>query len=217
MRKLTYMLHGFVFAGGSVVVAYVTNPPARTFFPPSDIAIPAVVLMVAFGLLFLLSFGLTGRASLAGIMTTLFVLALLYHWILNVLAIGFILAGLLIVGIIRRRVSLEDLHAVSSVVSILVIGFFLYQFLKISVIPSIHIRPPTMPSVLGGQQEFPSRADQPDIYYIILDGYGQAEMLQALHGYDNSDFVLRFRYAASWSLPTAIRTTLERCCHLPPR
>ena len=145
--------------------------------------------MVAFGLLFILMYGLTRRASLAGIMTTLFVLAIFYHWILNVLAVGCILAGLLIMGIIRRMVSLDDLHAVSSVVSVLVIGFFIYQFLKISVIPSIHVKSPTLPPVSGGQQEFPSRADRPDIYYIILDGYGQSEMLRALHDYDNSNFV----------------------------
>jgi len=189
MRKLTYILHGLVFALGSVVVIYVTNPPVRTFFPPGDILIPAAILMVAYGLLFISSYGLTRRASLAGIMTTLFVLALFYYWILNALAVGLILGGLLILGIIRRRISLDDLHAVSCVVSVLLVGFFFYQFLKISVIPSIHVRSQTLPPISVDQQEYPSRADLPDIYYIILDGYGQAEMLQALHGYDNSNFI----------------------------
>ena len=186
IRKLTYMLHGFVFALGSVVVIYA---PSIVFFPPSDIAIPSAVLMIAFGLLFIFSYSLTHRASLAGIMTTLFVLALFYHWILNALAVGLILGSLLILGIIRRRISLDDLHAVSCVVSVLLVGFFFYQFLKVSVIPSIHIRPQTLPPVSGDQQEFSAGKDRPDIYYIILDGYGQAEMLQALHGYDNSNFI----------------------------
>jgi hypothetical protein len=29
----------------------------------------------------------------------------------------------------------------------------------------------------------------PDIYYIILDGYGRADVLQSIHGFDNSAFV----------------------------
>jgi hypothetical protein len=34
-----------------------------------------------------------------------------------------------------------------------------------------------------------SQEATPDIYYIILDGYGRADMLQALYGFDNSMFV----------------------------
>ena len=33
------------------------------------------------------------------------------------------------------------------------------------------------------------KADRPDIYYIILDAYGRADVLQSLFGYDNSDFL----------------------------
>ncbi|MEO8355318.1 MAG: sulfatase-like hydrolase/transferase [Chloroflexota bacterium] len=32
-------------------------------------------------------------------------------------------------------------------------------------------------------------ATNPDIYYVILDGYGSASMLKELYGFDNSDFV----------------------------
>lgn len=32
-------------------------------------------------------------------------------------------------------------------------------------------------------------ARPPDIYYIILDGYGQTEMLSNIYGYDNSEFI----------------------------
>lgn len=32
-------------------------------------------------------------------------------------------------------------------------------------------------------------ADLPDIYYLILDGYGRADVLRELYGFDNSDFL----------------------------
>ena len=35
--------------------------------------------------------------------------------------------------------------------------------------------------------------NQPDIYYIILDAYGRADILQSLLGYDNSDFLNALR------------------------
>ena len=37
------------------------------------------------------------------------------------------------------------------------------------------------------------KADRPDIYYIILDAYGRADVLQSLLGYDNSDFLNSLR------------------------
>ena len=37
------------------------------------------------------------------------------------------------------------------------------------------------------------KANQPDIYYIILDAYGRADVLQSLLGYDNSDFLNALR------------------------
>ncbi len=35
----------------------------------------------------------------------------------------------------------------------------------------------------------PSASDRPDIYYIILDGYARADVLQRVHGFDNREFL----------------------------
>lgn len=58
-----------------------------------------------------------------------------------------------------------------------------------------------------------ARAERPDIYYIILDGYGRADVLQALYGFDNSPFLdaLRDRgfYVADRSLTNYNTTHLS--------
>lgn len=45
---------------------------------------------------------------------------------------------------------------------------------------------------LGGEEtldtNLSSNPELPDIYYIILDGYGRQDILKELYGYDNSDF-----------------------------
>lgn len=33
------------------------------------------------------------------------------------------------------------------------------------------------------------RLEKPDIYYIVLDGYGRDDVLQSVYGYDNSEFI----------------------------
>jgi len=53
----------------------------------------------------------------------------------------------------------------------------------------------------------------PDIYYIILDGYGRADVLEAYYAYDNSGFVeflqARGFFVASASLSNYSQTTLS--------
>ena len=55
--------------------------------------------------------------------------------------------------------------------------------------------------------------NSPDIYYIILDGYGRADALAALYGYDNSPFLDELRdrgfYIGDQSQSNYLRTSLS--------
>jgi len=55
--------------------------------------------------------------------------------------------------------------------------------------------------------------DMPDIYYIILDGYGRADVLEELYAYDNSPFLLALErrgfYVASQSCANYMQTQLS--------
>ncbi len=61
--------------------------------------------------------------------------------------------------------------------------------------------------------EFASPAPRPDIYYIILDGYGRQDILEAFYKFDNSEFIdgLRARgfYVADESSSNYIQTMLS--------
>jgi hypothetical protein len=35
----------------------------------------------------------------------------------------------------------------------------------------------------------PGNRDLPDVYYIVLDGYGRADVLSSIFNYDNSEFI----------------------------
>jgi hypothetical protein len=48
-------------------------------------------------------------------------------------------------------------------------------------------------AVHSSADQIAANANQPDIYYIILDAYGRADVLQSLLGYDNSDFLNALR------------------------
>ncbi len=44
----------------------------------------------------------------------------------------------------------------------------------------------------GSRVEYPEE-DRPDIYYIIMDGYGRSDVLDELYGFGNEDFLERLR------------------------
>jgi hypothetical protein len=48
-------------------------------------------------------------------------------------------------------------------------------------------------AVISSASEISAKTNQPDIYYIILDAYGRADVLKSLLGYDNSDFLNSLR------------------------
>jgi hypothetical protein len=74
-----------------------------------------------------------------------------------------------------------------NLVSVLVVGFFVIQFIGfVKREPWEEFRSMVAPA---GIQPAHSQQNKPDIYYIVLDGYGAADMLQSVHGFDNSRFI----------------------------
>jgi hypothetical protein len=57
--------------------------------------------------------------------------------------------------------------------------------------------------------------ERPDIYYIILDGYGRADLLQHFYGFDNSDFVNSLRSRGFWVGDKSRSNYLETGYSLP--
>ncbi len=73
---------------------------------------------------------------------------------------------------------------------------------------------PWLPSPAAIAQDPPTRADwNPDVYYIILDGYGRQDVLERLYGIDNSAFLEGLRdlgfYVADQASSNYAQTSLS--------
>jgi len=72
---------------------------------------------------------------------------------------------------------------------------------------------PTAPNPVVGAGGGAADQTSPDIYYIILDGYGRADILQELYGYDNSEFLSSLEnmgfYVANCSMSNYSQTELS--------
>jgi hypothetical protein len=189
MKTINALLNGFFFSVGCVLILYVTNRDVFIYVPPSNI-IPPLIFSIVIYLLFVLIISFFLRdVEVAGLIATLFVLGLLYLWPFFVAIIVTTLLSILIVRLFRKKVRYSDVHLILNVISIAIFGFYLYQFSSMILgLPwaSYHgtIQPVDTKSPIVSTQ-----GSTPDIYYIILDGYGRADMLQSVYGFDNSAFI----------------------------
>jgi len=189
MKSLTYLLHGFIFAFGSAVILYGTIIDVNVFVSPVDVIPPTIFSVLVFFLFVLIAYLLTRSLEAAGLIASLLVLGFFHLWSVFLVIIITTLASLLIIKVILKRASYADIHLVLNAISIAVVGYYLFRFITlISGQPWASV-PVAIQPINELPATIPSQATTPDIYYIILDGYGRADMLQTVHGFDNSMFV----------------------------
>ncbi|MCX6035522.1 MAG: hypothetical protein NTV38_11200 [Chloroflexi bacterium] len=189
MKKLTYLFHGFLFAAGSAVILYVTNSDSIIDIPPSDVLYPTIFSVVVFLLITLIGYLLTRNLEAAGLIASFLVLGFFYIWPIFVGILISTLISLLLIKLIIKRVGFGNTTLILNAISIVVVCYYLFQFISLIVgVPLVSYQTTIQP-IREIPGSFSSLKTTPDIYYIILDGYGRADMLQAVHGYNNSAFV----------------------------
>ncbi len=105
------------------------------------------------------------------------------------------------------------LNAVAAFALLISVGRFAFNAIRRQMVESTVA---STPALLNAHEVVPLNWEGgtlPDIYYIIVDGYGRADMLQELYAFDNGDFVdfLRERgfYVAEASQCNYIQTILS--------
>ncbi len=171
----------------SVLIIYLYYPDSRVYISPVNIIIPTLGLSGLAAGIYIVFLLITRKHSLAGIYTSLIISAVLFSWRL----FASLLVILLLVYLLTRWHSmtkyLGKIFAGMQVLILVVDMVFLLDFFII-----IKKNPdPLKPETVSLPSKIPPREQLPDIYYIILDGYGRGDMLKELHGFDNSQFLLQ--------------------------
>jgi hypothetical protein len=189
MKPLSYLLHGFVFAFGSAIILYGAVVNLNVLIHPVDVIPPILFSVLVFFLFVLFAYLLTRSLDAAGLIASLLVLGLFHLWTVFITVIGSTVFALVLFKIFFKRVGPADTHRVLNAISLAIVGYYLFQFYNLSIVGLWAPVPVTIQPVEGVPAPSTNQADTPDIYYIILDGYGRADMLQDVHGFDNSMFV----------------------------
>ncbi len=190
MKRLN-LLHPFLFTLASVLFVYLSSDVIAS---PDQILRP--LLLLWFGLILLIwpAYRITGKnLYLASLLLTIFALGIFstapfFMAALEISAVA-ILAGFIFSYLRKRKITVEKIGLLLSLVSFLLVFFSGFSFLsKLANVPGSYYSRilNADPPLLANLAEPKTR---PDIYYIVLDGYARADVLDGLYDFDNDDFI----------------------------
>ena len=190
MKKFLFgFLPGCIFAISAPVIFYVVNRDNRVFSSWVEVQGSVFLSLAFFGIFYSLAYLATQKADYAGLIATILVIGVFYLWQLSLAFASFILIHLVGFKIGRRKIELIFINFLLVALSLVVAVFYGAQLVSIvGRLPSTASRTLVQP-VIASEIGDPLPAERPDVYYIILDGYGGADMLDGLYAYDNSSFV----------------------------
>jgi hypothetical protein len=190
MKSINYLMHGFVFSFGSAIILYGSITDVNIFIHPLDV-MPAIVFsVIAFFLFVLVAYLLTRSLETAGLIVSLFVLGFFYLWLhFLMIIIATVMCLLIIRMFVKKKVGSVHAHLALNTISVAIVGYYLFGFITVIVgEPLLYVQRAVRP-IDSLPKTTLSQISTPDIYYIILDAYGRSDMLQTIHGFDNSQFI----------------------------
>jgi hypothetical protein len=199
-RFLYSAAYPFLFSIYFVLRMYEPNAHGIPF---KDLIRPLFISVLVTTAFFLLFLRLVHRPQTAALMTTVLVLAFyLYTITWTVLplrrwmparsfAILWPLAAVLLISLLAWRMRGQpsrDLIAGMNMMAFILLMFPVVQ-LSVNAITWHLIPAPKVSHAIDRDASAGAPADAPDIYYIILDAYPRADVLQKTYGYDNTPFL----------------------------
>src|SRR5215207_7565806 len=211
MRIILRYLHTFLFAMIAPIYVYTAHPDIYIHAGPDSIWRSVFVFFIFAVFLNVGSFALLREHIPAGLVSSCFVLGLLYPRDIFFPIIGTILLTSASLAFIKRRFDLLDSFVVATMISIVISIYAGLQYRSLTQTFASYKE-----NFMAASVEMNSSAleisRKPDIYYIILDAYGGEAMLQELHGFDNSIFTAALR-ERGFILPSASRSNYLRTIH----
>jgi len=197
------IIHPILFSIFPILFLFSINQNEMDF---QDIVLPSIIYVsIAFVIWIFLGFILKNRKKSALIVTLGVILFFSYGHILNLVqeiplledwADGHISRNLMILyGIIfvtgiffllKTKRMLDNATTIVNVITIGIVSFLIFNIASYEITNEI-----SSTRELNSEPNFVSYdiTNKPDIYHIILDGYGREDILKNNYNYDNSDFI----------------------------
>lgn len=195
-------MHPFFLAAYPTLFILAVNlkqiPVSQSFRPLGISLVLAVILVLLFGVVS--AQYQQGAVSASLVIVLFFTYGHFHRWLESEIPqlashalLGAIWLLLLLLGMMVKW-KIKDIHAFTNLLNGMGAALLVFPVLQIAIflaqtgtVVNTGRVPPLMDQSSSSQRA--EEASLPDIYYIILDGYGRSDILQELYGYDNSEFI----------------------------
>lgn len=193
--KRTFVVHPFLFSIFPILALYAYNIRSIPV-PFRELAGPLAVSLAGAGLIFLLLRATLKDSSRSGLLVSLFMLWFFSFghiagrvtvWTGGIFNRSFFFATAILIGLVaflfvRSRRSFHGLSRLLNVVSVTLVVF------NMASVGQTLARRPHVVGLKGIKVSRPATA-RPNIYYIVLDAYTRADVLQEVFSFDNTGFL----------------------------
>jgi hypothetical protein len=190
--KQKALFHSFFFTLAFLLYQYSLT---SVIVAPDQIIRPLFVLWAVLFVLIFPAHWLANSWDWAGILLSVFVLgfftsrAIFYAF--GLISLVGIAAWILVSLLRKRRILVRQINLLLNFISILLVVIIAVfrVIVPLSAVPSSYYRDAFINSnhSLTATPLIPDT--RPDVYYIVLDGYGRSDVLQELYNFDNTEFV----------------------------
>ena len=189
--KRSALIHPFLFTLVSLLFTYIR---VSTTIAPTEMARPLIWLWFFLGLLIFPTYKMTKNWDKAGIAMTIFVFAFFYKSLIFVAVFSAVMTGIMALFLVnkrgKRKTRFRDITPLLNFLSIaLVIGGGIKLFAILAQVPGTYYRDVFLTDQRVSIAEATSRDANPDIYYIIVDGYARRNILDEYYDFDNTYFI----------------------------
>ncbi|MBT3240258.1 MAG: hypothetical protein HON98_00820 [Chloroflexi bacterium] len=189
--KKSWIAYPYIFALASLLFLYTVT---SDIVSPLQLLRPLVVFWALLVLLHILMKSVGIDKNWSALMLGVFVLGIfstrLFFVIAGSISIVSCLLWWLILKIRKLSVKVNQIAFILNAISVfLVIVFSFWNYLLLRKVPWGDYRQAVEQSRNDLIAKPTTPENLPDIYYIILDGYGRADILDEIFEYDNSDFI----------------------------
>ena len=188
---------------------------AAAFMSPDRFLRPLIVMCLLLIPVFYVIHLITGDIAWSSLYLYFFVLVLYAseeYFEAVFLLILIVLATWTIIYFILKKKLINVRHVTAIIV---LLPVFLFSITLVKVTP-IYLEPDWRAYINGLQEPQviikpmqPLPNELPDIYYIVLDGYGRTDILDEYYGYDNSNFV-NYLTSKGFTVPTGVQSNYAK-------
>ena len=203
--KRSALIHPFLFTLTSILFLYIR---VSTTIAPSEMLSPLLWLWFLLILLIFPIYKLTKTWDWTGVALTFFVFILFYEQIIFIAVFSIIAIIIAFWFLYAKKIRRKTMRTGEATLLLnflsfaLVLGGGIKLFTLLAQVPSSYYQEVVFTNKRTPIAEAVPRKENPDIYYIILDGYARADILEELFEFNNSDFI-NYLEAKGFIVPTA--------------